>query len=190
MTAALRQVRTAAGEGLPQAWRDELRRTADEVGTGLADELDRAVTGTDLGSTRVPLWQRAVGALQALLAVVLVVGLVWTLGWAVVLWLSLPVPGPVRIGAEPFDLPLPWVLLAASAVAGIALSLLSGPGVRSVARRDPSLARLARLTPRVNSRAASRTVRPGPRPTAARTSRATTSAATPSAGGTQRGSGR
>ncbi len=135
---AARRVAAQAADGLPQRWADAVRAgvgpATDDVTGSLADALDQALLTVPL-ERRPPLWQRAVGLLQALLAAVLVVGLVWTLGWALVLWLALPVPGPVRVGAEPFDLPLPWVLLAASAVAGIALSLLSGPGVRSVARR-------------------------------------------------------
>src|SRR5690242_7325978 len=81
--AGLRRARDAVGEGLPQAWRDELRRTAEDSERALPDRLDRAVAGTDLGPDRVPLWQRAVGGLQWLLLVVAVVGAVWLLALAV-----------------------------------------------------------------------------------------------------------
>jgi energy-coupling factor transporter ATP-binding protein EcfA2 len=145
MTAALRQVRTAAGEGLPQAWRDELRRTADEAGAGLADELDRAVTGTDLGPTRVPLWQRAVGGLQWALLACALVGALWLLGLVVLGWLQLddvlPLPEVGRI-------PLPTVLLVLGLLAGALVAVLARPFVRAGARRRRRRAE-QRLTARV-----------------------------------------
>ena len=67
---AVRRARDAAGEDLPQAWRDDLRRTVEDAEERLPDRLDRAVAGTDLGPDRVPLWQRAVGGLQWVLALV------------------------------------------------------------------------------------------------------------------------
>jgi hypothetical protein len=45
----------------------------------LGDRLDRAVAGTDLGPTRTPLWQRAVGGLQWLLVLTALVGALWLL---------------------------------------------------------------------------------------------------------------
>ena len=76
---AVRRARDAAGEGLPQAWRDDLRRTVETSEARLADRLDQVVAGTDLGPDRTPLWQRAVGGLQWLLAVVALAGALWLL---------------------------------------------------------------------------------------------------------------
>jgi GTP-binding protein EngB required for normal cell division len=45
---AVRRARDAAGEGLPQAWRDDLRRTVETSESRLADRLDQIVAGTDL----------------------------------------------------------------------------------------------------------------------------------------------
>jgi hypothetical protein len=58
-------------------------------------------------------------------------------------WLALPVPGPLRIGTPPLDVPLPWLLLAASAAAGVLVALLCAPGVRAVARRRRRRAQVA-----------------------------------------------
>ncbi len=135
---AARKVAGQASEGLPQRWGDAVRAgvgaATDDVTGSLADALDQALLTVPV-TKRAPVWQRAVGVVQTLLALVLVVGLVWTLGWAGVQWLQLPVLGPLRIGAPPLDVPLPWVLLAAAVVAGIVVSALCAPLVRARARR-------------------------------------------------------
>ncbi|MGY1806075.1 GTPase [Blastococcus sp. SYSU D00669] len=143
--AALRQVRTSAADGLPEAWRDELRRTAEHSEEGLADRLDRAVAGADLGPDRVPGWQRAVGGLQWLLAAVALVGGLWLLALAVLGWLQLDdvVPLPRVQG-----FPLPTLLLLGGLLAGLLLALLARPLVAAGARRRRRRAR-ARLTARV-----------------------------------------
>jgi GTP-binding protein EngB required for normal cell division len=145
MTAALRRVRGAAGEGLPQAWRDELRRTADQAEAGLADRLDRAVTGTDLGPARVPFWQRGVGGLQWLLLACALAGALWLLGLGVLGWLQLDdvLPLPRVEG-----IPLPTLLLVAGLLGGALLAVLARPFVRAGARRRRRRAE-QRLTERV-----------------------------------------
>ena len=145
MTAALRRVRSTAGEGLPQAWRDELRRTADQAESGLADRLDRAVTGADLGPTRVPVWQRAVGGLQWLLLACALVGVLWLLGLAVLGWLQL---GDVLPLPRVEGIPLPTLLLVGGLLGGALLAVLARPFVRAGARRRRRRAEL-RLTARV-----------------------------------------
>src|SRR3954470_7962941 len=141
---ALRRVRTAAGEGLPQAWRDELQRIAERTEDGLAGRLDRAVAGADLGPDRVPLWQRAVGGLQWLLALVALVGVGWLVLLAVLGWLQLDgvVPVPRVQG-----FPLPTLLLAGGLLAGALLALLVRPFVLAGARRRGGRTR-ARLSAR------------------------------------------
>jgi energy-coupling factor transporter ATP-binding protein EcfA2 len=145
MTAALRQARTEAGDGLPQAWRDDLRRTIEHSEAGLADRLDRAVAGTDLGPDRVPVWQRAVGGLQWLLALVALAGALWLLALVVLGWLQLDdvVPLPRVQG-----FPLPTVLLVLGLLAGLLLALIARPVVAAGARRRAGRAR-RRLTDRV-----------------------------------------
>lgn len=156
MTAARRRVRTAAGEGLPQAWRDELRRTADRAETGLADRLDRAVTGADLGPVRVPLWQRAVGGLQWLLLGCALVGILWLLGLGLLGWLQL---GDVLPLPEVEGIPLPTLLAVGGLLAGALLAVLARPFVRMGARRRRRRAE-ARLTARVAEVARSEVLAP------------------------------
>lgn len=129
---AVRRARDVAGEGLPQAWRDDLRRTVEDAQAELPDRLDRAVAGTDLGPDRVPLWQRGVGGLQWVLALVALVGALWLLALVALGFFQLDdvVPLPRTHGV-----PLPTLLLAGGLLAGLLLGLVSRPLVRLRARR-------------------------------------------------------
>ena len=131
-TRAVRAARESAGEGLPQAWRDELRRTVEVSEEQLADRLDRAVAGTDLGPQRTPLWQRAVGGLQWLLTLVALAGALWLLALVVLGFFQLDdvVPLPRVEG-----LPLPTLLLVGGLLAGALLALVARPLVGLRARR-------------------------------------------------------
>ena len=133
------RARDIAGEGLPQAWRDDLRRTVDLREDRLADRLDQAVAGTDLGADRsTPGWQRAVGGLQVLLLVAALVGALWLLGLAGLAYLQLDevLPLPRTQGV-----PLPTLLLVAGLLAGALLAALARPLVRAGARRRGRRAR-------------------------------------------------
>jgi energy-coupling factor transporter ATP-binding protein EcfA2 len=145
VTAALRRARDTAGAGLPQAWRDDLRRTAEFSEERLTGQLDRAVAGTDLGPDRTPLWQRGVGALQWLLLVVALAGALWLLGLVALGWLQLDdvVPLPRVQG-----IPLPTLLLVGGLLAGALLALVARPLVGLGARRRGRAVR-RRLTERV-----------------------------------------
>ncbi|CAA9213096.1 MAG: putative ATP-binding membrane protein, partial [uncultured Blastococcus sp.] len=132
VTTAVRRARDVVGEGLPQAWRDDLRRTVEVSEGDLTDRLDRTVAGTDLGSDRVPFWQRGVGGLQWVLALTALAGALWLLALVVLGFFQLDdvVPLPRVEG-----LPLPTLLVACGLLAGILLALLSRPLVRMRARR-------------------------------------------------------
>ena len=129
---AVRRARDVAGEGLPQAWRDDLRRTVDSAEARLADRLDQVVGGTDLGSDRVPLWQRAVGGLQWLLALVALAGALWLLALVVLGFFQLDdvVPLPRVEG-----LPLPTLLVGGGLLAGLLVAFVCRPLVGLRARR-------------------------------------------------------
>jgi putative protein kinase ArgK-like GTPase of G3E family len=132
VTRAVRAAREAAGDGLSQAWRDELRRTVEVSEERLADRLDRAVAGTDLGSERTPLWQRGVGGLQWLLTLVALAGALWLLALVALGFFQLDdvVPLPRVEG-----IPLPTLLLVGGLLAGALLALVARPLVGLRARR-------------------------------------------------------
>jgi len=129
---AVRRARDVMADGLPQAWRDDLRRTVEVSEGRLADRLDRAVAGTDLGPARVPFWQRAVGGLQWLLALLALAGALWLLALVVLGFFQLDdvVPLPRVEG-----LPLPTLLVGGGLLAGLLLAVLSRPLVGARARR-------------------------------------------------------
>ncbi|MCA0146995.1 GTPase [Blastococcus sp. LR1] len=129
---AVREVREDVGDGLSAAWRDELRRTAEDREQWLADALDQAVAGADLGPDRVPLWQRAAGSLQWLLLVVALAGALWLLALVLLGFLQLDdvVPLPRVEG-----IPLPTLLLVGGLLAGLLLALICRPLVALRARR-------------------------------------------------------
>jgi GTP-binding protein EngB required for normal cell division len=129
---AVRRARDVVGEDLPQAWRDDLRRTVEEAEGKLADRLDRAVSGTELGPDRVPLWQRAVGGLQWILALVALAGALWLLVLVALGFFQL---GDVVPLPRVHGLPLPTLLLAGGLLVGLLLAVVVRPLVRLRARR-------------------------------------------------------
>jgi energy-coupling factor transporter ATP-binding protein EcfA2 len=129
---ALRAARDRVGDGLPQAWRDELRRTVELSEEDLADRLDRAVAGADVGAQRTPLWQRAAGALQWLLLAVALAGALWLLALVVLGFFRLDDVLPVP---HVQGLPVPTLLLVTGLLAGALLAVLARPLVGWRARR-------------------------------------------------------
>jgi GTP-binding protein EngB required for normal cell division len=129
---AVRRARDVVGEDLPQAWRDDLRRTVEEAEGQLVDRLDRAVAGTDLGPDRVPLWQRATGGLQWILALIALAGALWLLVLVALGFFQLDdvIPLPRVHGV-----PLPTLLLVGGLLAGLLLAVVARPLVRLRARR-------------------------------------------------------
>jgi GTP-binding protein EngB required for normal cell division len=129
---AVRSARDAEGAGLPQAWRDDLRRTVVASEDQLADRLDQAVAGVDLGPDRTPLWQRAVGGLQWLLALGALVGALWLLALVVLGFFRLdgivPLPHVQQV-------PVPTLLVIGGLLAGLLLAGVSRPLVGLRARR-------------------------------------------------------
>ena len=118
---ALRRLADDAAAGLPDPWPGTVRDAARSRAGDLTDALDRAVATTDLGMTRTPVWWRAVGVLQALLALAAVAGALWLAGLYALTVLKLPEPEPPQLGV----LPLPTVLLIGGVLAGLLLALLA-----------------------------------------------------------------
>jgi hypothetical protein len=98
------------------------------------DALDKAVSTTDLGVSRTPLWWRLVRVLQWLLMLAALVGGLWLLGLAVLGYLQLSVPS----APDSAGLPLPTLLLLGGVALGILLGLVCkavvGLSARSKAR--------------------------------------------------------
>ena len=133
---AVRGLADDASSGLPAPWVQSVRRAARARGDDLPDALDRAVVGTDLGVQRRPLWWRAIGVVQLVLAVAVAVGALWLLARGVVAWLGLPALPVVLLDPDQDpgfgwpSVPLPTLLV----VGGLLLSVLVAGLSRVVAR--------------------------------------------------------
>lgn len=127
---ATRKLGDVAGEGLPLRWNDAVADAATPPGPELADALDQAVVGTSLRA-RAPMWWPVLGALQLLLALVAVGGLVWLAVLAVMGWLQLPEIDTPMWG----PLPYPLLMLVGGLLVGVLLALLARALARVGARR-------------------------------------------------------
>jgi hypothetical protein len=140
---ALRAVGDAASCGLPPPWANAVRRAAHSNEAELANRLDHAVAATDLGMDRSPRWWSAVGALQWLLAVSLLLGLAWLVVLAGFGFLKAPEPHTPELAGWP----VPTLLVLGGAFAGLLVALVARPmigvGARRRARRAAARLRVA-----------------------------------------------
>jgi hypothetical protein len=128
---AVRALGETAGAPLPEPWQAAILTAARSRADDLPDALDVAVSGTDLGMSRRPVWWRLVGGLQWLAALTALVGLGWLAVRYAFFVLGLPeLPGP-RVGR----VPLATLLLAGGLLFGLLLSIVARPVIRFGARR-------------------------------------------------------
>ena len=122
------------GKELSPSWAVAVRRASVARLPDLNDALDKAVSSTDLGVSRTPIWWRLVRVLQWVLMVAALVGGLWLLGLAVLGYLQIPEPSTPRTSG----LPLPTLLLLGGVALGILLGLVCkavvGLSARSRAR--------------------------------------------------------
>ena len=135
VASAARRLADGAAAGLPPPWPRLVREAATAADDSVADRLDRAVAGADLGVSR-PRWWRLAGLLQGLLALAVALGGVWLAALAVFGWLRIEDVVPLP---EVEDIPIPTWLLLAGAAAGLLLAflarLVNGLGANRRARR-------------------------------------------------------
>jgi GTP-binding protein EngB required for normal cell division len=131
---AVRAMSDDAAAGLSAPWAAAVRRASMSRLPDLGDALDAAVTSTDLGVSRTPVWWRAVRFLQWLFLLTAVAGGLWLAALAVLGYLQVPAPSTPRY----HGFPLPTLLLVGGVLAGLLLALLSkavvGVSARSRAR--------------------------------------------------------
>jgi GTPase Era involved in 16S rRNA processing len=119
---AIRHVTNRAVEGLTRPWADSVRtliRTREEL---ISDELDWAVSRTDLGIAGKPRWWTVNQVLQWLLFLVALAGGLWLASLLVFDYLRLPDPPLPRWR----DFPYPTIML----IGGVALGVLVAFGCR------------------------------------------------------------
>ncbi|CAA9241876.1 MAG: putative ATP-binding membrane protein [uncultured Acidimicrobiales bacterium] len=114
-------VASEAAAGLPLAWADAVHdEAAARLGT-LPARLDASIAATDLGSSRRPVWWRAVGGVQVVLAVVAIIGALWLAALAGLAYLQLSELASPDVG----PVPLPTAMLLGGILAGLLLAVLS-----------------------------------------------------------------
>lgn len=132
---AIRSFADAASEGAPDSWRSSIRRAARGHAEQLPDELDQAISSTDLRAGASSWWWHLVNVLQWLALLAAVAGLAWLGGLALAAYFQFDLPPAPHV--EGF--PLPTLLVAGGLAFGILLALLAAPlvrlGARSRARR-------------------------------------------------------
>jgi GTP-binding protein EngB required for normal cell division len=117
---AVRAVADDVAAELTPPWASAVRRASVSRLPDLEDALDRAVSGTDLGVSRTPLWWRVVRLLQWLLVLAALAGGLWLAGLAVMGYLQLPKPGTPELAG----FPVPTVMLLGGVVLGLLLAVL------------------------------------------------------------------
>lgn len=128
---ATRDLGEGVGGSLPPRWAEAVLEAASPEEDTLSDALDQAIVGVPL-RTRTPFWWSVLGALQLVLAVTTVVGLLWLVTLVVLGWLQLPVDAPFW-----GPVPIPLLLFAGGAVAGLLLAVVAraAAGVGAARRR-------------------------------------------------------
>ncbi|MFC0247259.1 GTPase [Citricoccus parietis] len=134
---AIRAFAEVTGAGAPDAWRSAIRRAARSHADTLPDELDQAITSTDLGAGKGSWWWHVVNALQWTALVAAVAGLAWlgVLALAGYFQFEMP-PAPAVEG-----FPIPTLLVFGGLAFGLLLALLMAPLVRLGARNRARRAR-------------------------------------------------
>ncbi|MFC6288261.1 GTPase [Nocardioides sp. GCM10027113] len=128
------EVRTLADDvstGLARPWADAIRAASLSRLSDLTDRLDGALTDTDLGVAKLPVWAGLVRVLQWLLIVSALTGAAWLGFLAVAAYLQLPQPPLPDVSG----VPLPTLLLLGGVGLGILLALASRVLVGVTARR-------------------------------------------------------
>jgi hypothetical protein len=138
---ALRSVGDRYSAGLPEPWPAGMLAAARSRSADIPDALDVAVSRTDLGMSRTPLWWRLVGLLQWLFMLCAGIGAVWNLLRYVLFIVGLPEPPTPQVGR----LSLFTLLFLGGLLAGLLLAVVVRPIVSHAARRRRRRAH-ARLT--------------------------------------------
>ena len=129
---ATRRLVDRAAEGLPAPWAEAVETAAAPSGPALGDALDQAVVRAPLHA-RSPVWWRAFGVGQLVLAAAAVVGFLWLALYVVLGWLQMD----AVIGAPPSVgiLPVPLILFVGGLLAGLFLALIARPLARVGSQR-------------------------------------------------------
>ena len=128
---ALREVAASAGAGLPPPWPESIRRQFDGSREDLLNQLDAAVSSTDLGDAGRPAWWSFANAVQTLLATVAILGFAWLALLFGLEWVDVPRPPTPEVE----EIPWPVLALVGGLLSGFLLSVVFQQFARLGARR-------------------------------------------------------
>ena len=128
--AEVRAVADEVSASLARPWAESVRRASVSRLPDLGDRLDSALSATDLGVERVPVWAGFVRVLQWVLLLAATVGLVWSAVLLADPWFGVTRPSTPDVGG----FPVPVVLLLGGVLLGLLLALLCRFLVSSTAR--------------------------------------------------------
>lgn len=155
LATAARGYVAAASAAMPGAWGEELNARVVEGVREIADPLDVAVARSV--RLRPARWWGAVGAIQWLLLLVMVGGLVWLGGLAAAAYFQLPMLDPPVLTIGALHWPWPSLLAIGGGVLGVLLAIVARAAGRVGARRRAAKVR-AQLRRSVEELAAARLV--------------------------------
>ncbi len=140
---AIRDLAEKASVGVGKPWSDAIRAASTSRSADIADSLDQAIVGTDLGVAKPAWWWRVINVLQWIFFAMLLTGLGWLLVLAALSFAQIDPPAPPKSQG----IALPTLLVIAGIVFGIGMALLSRFAARltgrSKARRADRLLRSA-----------------------------------------------
>jgi GTPase Era involved in 16S rRNA processing len=112
----VRALADQVGEGMAPSWAQAVRAASVSRLPDLGDRLDRAVSATDLGAEKIPVWAGLVRVLQYVLMISALVGAGWLALLAFGSYARLPEPPTPEV----WEFPVPTLLL----LGGVGLGLL------------------------------------------------------------------
>ena len=116
----VRALADQVGEGMAPSWAHAVRSASVSRLPDLNDRLDKAVSGTDLGADRIPVWAGLVRVLQYLLIISALVGAGWLALLAFGSYARLPEPPTPEVGG----FAVPTLLLLGGVLVGVLLALV------------------------------------------------------------------
>jgi hypothetical protein len=116
----VRALADQVGEGMAPSWAHAVRAASVSRLPDLNDQLDRAVSSTDLGADKIPVWGGLVRVLQYVLILSALLGAGWLALLAFGSYARLPEPPTPEVGS----FPVPTLLLLGGIGLGLLLALV------------------------------------------------------------------
>jgi GTP-binding protein EngB required for normal cell division len=128
---AVRRVAGSEGVELPPPWPESVKSSVTTSTGDLLNQLDAAVSSTDLGENGRAAWWSFANGIQTLLATIAILGFAWLALLFALEWLQIPRPPTPEVE----DIPWPTLALVGGLLAGFLLSVVFQQLARLGARR-------------------------------------------------------